>query len=309
MKKVIFIGGTAYSGTTFFQMILANDPGGFAVGEAHDFFRPTKDYHYDMMCSCGDKDCSVWAMARVAGENSFYKSLFDANPEIDFIIDTSKHPSWIKEQSALLAEQGIAVYNVLMWKSPEELAKSFQKRGDLNAWERSWVSYHRHYFTSIDTWASIKYREFVMNRSALAAVCEYLDIPDFRGKEQYWNKTHHAFAGNPSARVHLYEDGSQKYRDDAEHSNSPIDATEKGIHKTIYYDSELEEQAKQHVAERIERNPNIPRIMQVLQATDLIHPSGEKPDTAPLIMPGYRLQVRKMKHLLKRTVATMRYQS
>lgn len=56
-KKVIFIGGTSYSDSTFLDMILANDPSGFSCGEVLALFHPTRSYHIDPLCGCGDRDC------------------------------------------------------------------------------------------------------------------------------------------------------------------------------------------------------------------------------------------------------------
>ena len=57
MKKVIFIGGTSYSGSTFFDMILANDPKGFSCGEVNALFNPYRPHHTDPLCGCGDINC------------------------------------------------------------------------------------------------------------------------------------------------------------------------------------------------------------------------------------------------------------
>ena len=45
MKQVIFVGSTSYSGSTFFDMTLGNDPTGFSCGEVYAFFHPFRPHH------------------------------------------------------------------------------------------------------------------------------------------------------------------------------------------------------------------------------------------------------------------------
>jgi hypothetical protein len=311
IKKVIFIGGTAFSGSTFFQLILANDPQGFAVGEAQSFFHPTRKYHFDPLCSCGEVSCPFWEQVRTVPVDQFYLKLFELYPKVDFIVDSSKYPYWIKERSERLAAQNIGVYNLLIWKTPEELAKSYQKRGNMQAWESAWVRYHRRYFTLMDNWVAVKYSQLAKNREILSAVCDYLEIADYAGKESYWNNTYHAFAGNPTARVHLYDQGSLDFNDNVERSGSAIGVNEMENFKKIYYQSDLDDALRLSVAERVRNNPHIPQILEVLEAKDLLQAADQTDDLTAQIsqlkLPTYFFKASRIKQLIEQKAARIRY--
>src|SRR6266498_3705998 len=92
MKKVIFVGGTSFSGSTFFHLMLANDPKGFALGEIRSVFHPQRPDQINSVCGCGDPACTLWQQIRRNGENHVYETVFDLHPEVEFIVDSSKIP-------------------------------------------------------------------------------------------------------------------------------------------------------------------------------------------------------------------------
>lgn len=306
MKRVIFVGGTEFSGSTFFHMILANDPAGFALGEAHNFLRPSREHHFNMLCSCGENPCSVWQAVQSAGERHLYQSIFDRFPDVEFIVDSSKNPFWIRDQMAFLNGQNIASQNILMWKTPFEFAHSYNKRGNVDAWEASWVTYHRVYQTFFDDWGAIRYADFVQNRTALETVCNFLNIAYFPDKEQYWNKTHHVIGGNPSARVHLYADDSEAYEENVRRSSSKIEASEKGVHQSIYYEAELNDALRNKVENRVHENPYIAPILDMLAGRDILTPSGTY-SSGQLKISYLPLKLRRIKYTLPRKIAGLRY--
>jgi len=209
-KKVIFIGGTSYSGSTLLDMILANDEKGFSLGEVKSYFYPTKKHHINPLCGCGNEDCNIPELINDIKLGNLYSKLFEKYPEIDFIIDSSKSPFWIYKQSKKLQKQGIDVKNVLIWKTPLELAKSFYKRGRGDIWKKKWIEYHKRYFSFIKNYKTVKYKDLVSDSNVLKELCEYLQIPFFIGKYNYWEKTHHTFFGNKSAKMHLYKNYNNK---------------------------------------------------------------------------------------------------
>ena len=309
MKRVIFVGGTEFSGSTFFHMILANDPRGFAIGEAHNFLRPSQPHHFDMRCSCGETPCAVWQEVKSAGEEHLYQTIFDRFPDIEFIVDSSKNPFWIRSQTANLSRQGINTQNILMWKTPYEFAHSYHKRGNAAAWERSWVSYHRVYRTFFAEWRAIRYWDFVQKRSALESVCSYLNIPYFQNKEQYWEKIHHVVGGNPSARVHLYADNSSDYQDNVRRSTSKIEVSEKGLHQSIYYESNLDPEVKNSVEDRLNNNPHVIPILNMLEARDIMKPNDPLAEAENLEISEPMILLRKVKYSLARKFSGRRYKN
>ncbi len=307
MKRVIFVGGTEFSGSTFFHMILANDPAGFAIGEAHNFLRPLQPHHFDMRCSCGQQPCHLWQEIKNIGDGHLYQFLFDRFPEIEYIVDSSKNPYWIKDQTANLRRQGIDPQNILMWKTPFEFAHSYHKRGNVAAWETSWTSYHRIYRTFFANWQAIRYWEFVNKRDSLKAVCAYLSIPYYQGKEKYWEKAHHVIGGNPSARVHLYADDSKHYQENVQRSSSRIEVSEQGVHQSIYYESNMDANVRALVEEQIENNPQIIPILNMLVARDILQPTESFTNEHNLQFSAPMIRLRRLKYSLLRKIAGRRH--
>lgn len=309
MKKVIFVGGTEYSGSTFFHMILANDPHGLAIGEVHNFFRPSRPYHFQMHCSCGEQPGKLWLDVKNEGETRLYAALFDAFPEVDYIVDSSKNPLWIHDQMQHLERQGIATQNILIWKTPYELAHSFQKRGDVNKWQRSWEVYHRIYFTLIEQWRAISYGGFTNERSLLTSACAYLQLADFPGKERYWEREQHVLGGNPSARVHLYAEDNPNFKENIERSSSRIDVAEAGTHRRIRYSAVVEPSLQALVNEQIENNSMITPILNMLQSRDVGNrPSDIEKDFSHLQMSSSAVQLRRVKQIARRQKAALLHQ-
>jgi len=237
-RTVIFVGGTAYSGSTFFDMMLANDPKGFSCGEVQALFRPMRPHHIDPPCGCGDPECRLWDDLKTKGENRLYESIFQCFPNIRFIVDSSKDLAWITKQSRLLEKAGIDVKHVLIWKTPAEIAYSFKKRKQGERWIRSWRNYHRLYFKVISNFRAVPYSSLVSDSSALESVCRYTGIEYFPGKEEYWNKTHYTLFGNTSAKIHTRSKNNANYEKDMAALSARSGVTSSDIEKDyrkIYY--------------------------------------------------------------------------
>ncbi len=204
-KKVIFIGGTSYSGSTFLDMVLSNDPAGFSCGELASFIYLQKKHQLESICGCGNEDCLVWKNIFNNGNQNLYQKIFSMDEKIQFIVDSSKNPFWIYQQQEKLKQLNIKSYNLLIWKTPSELYRSFHKRRRKdNEWQSKWINYHRRYCTFIDDFKTVKYSELIENPDYLDQLCKYLEIAPSKDKLQYWEKTHHTLFGNKNAKVHLY---------------------------------------------------------------------------------------------------------
>jgi hypothetical protein len=265
MKRVIFVGGTAYSGSTSFDMTLANDPRGFSCGEVRFFFYPTEAHHVNPPCGCNESTCIVWSHLKQRGPTQLYSAIFELFPEVEFVIDSSKDPFWIQNQSVHLRRQGIEVQNILIWKDPLEIASSYQKRGQATEWERSWVNYHRLYYSLVQDWRAVRYRDFAQNRETLQSICHYLRIPYFEGKEQYWEKQHHILFGNTSALVHLKAEeelNANRMISDLKTNRKPSDQP---VHRTIYYSPVDDPRLQQTVQQKMAHNPLVHEIIELLE--------------------------------------------
>lgn len=305
-RKVIFVGGTEFSGSTFFHMTLANDPRGFATGEAFNFFRPTKPWHFGMHCSCGDASCTLWNELSAVGEDHFYEAIFDRFPEVEFIVDSSKNPSWIRVQQERLDAANIESENVLIWKTPLELAHSYRKRGNTQAWERSWVVYHRMYHTLIADWRSVSYRGYVDDPAVLRDVCLYCDIPYFEDKKSFWNREYHAVGGNPSARIHLYSKNSDGYEHAKENSSSPLASDSFGNHRQVYAENIGDEELQKSVSRKIRENPFIPELLELLAQNDVQQTSMAEGHSSLRVQKPL-VQMRSIKHKMMQHIARHRY--
>ena len=202
-KKVIFVGGSSYSGSTILDMMLSNSSKGFSLGEIHALFHPYRPHHFNPICGCNNNECNIWRDVKVAGENELYNTVFKKLPEVDYLIDSSKNPLWIKKQSENLKKQNIDVQHVLIWKSPEYFAHSMLKRGKTK-WKKAWVNYYQLYLHLIQNFHSIPYESLVESPSnRIKEICNDCGIKYQPEMEKFWGKQHHTLFGNQSAKVHL----------------------------------------------------------------------------------------------------------
>lgn len=213
-RKVIFVAGTAYSGSTVLDMILGNAPSGFSCGEVEAVAHPYRPHHLSPRCGCGDDRCGLWSDLRhgFAQDGQIYPRLFERFPEIRYLVDSSKWLPWIVSQDRVLRERGFDVRHVLIWKTPQEYFASRSKRGSGRGWARDWLDYHRHYLACVRNPVAVQYAEFFANERVLETLCTRLDIPYHAGRADYWKKIHHTVFGNSSAKIHLYQSDSETYR-------------------------------------------------------------------------------------------------
>jgi hypothetical protein len=236
-KKVLFIGGSSYSGSTMLDMMLSNTKKGFSVGEIYALFRPYRPHHFNPLCGCGNQKCTIWLKSRDTGEDTFYKSIFEKFKDIEYIVDSSKDPLWINDQLINLSKQGIDAYNILIWKDPISFYASMIKRNRKGG-IKAWVSYHRLYLTLIKSWITISYQELAQNPSAsLRNLCTKTGILYQDGMNNYWEKQHHTIFGNDSAKIHLSESTNNYKIEDKKHSSlTPKEkSTNTNNHRSIYY--------------------------------------------------------------------------
>lgn len=279
MKKVVFIGGTAYSGSTMLDMMLGNSPETFSAGEVRGLFQPRRLQHIYPTCGCGDKNCSLWPDVRKSGELQLYHELSKRFPAANTLIDSSKDPFWIKNQRDRLESRGISTSIVLIWKTPAEFALSRQKRNSLKSWKRAWINYHRLFFSQIDDWRSIKYRDIVEEpERKLKEVCEVIGLPYREGMEKYWGKTHHTIFGNTSAKFHTYDVNSQDFDKSVDSLNSLKDGTAqkettvKSRHRSIYSSGDIEKRLPESVL-REAAGGDFDAIIDHLKSHDVEKPS------------------------------------
>jgi hypothetical protein len=305
--KVIFVAGTELSGSTFLNMVLANDPKAFACGEAAHYLLPTRPDHPHLRCACGDPDCRIWQQIKDRGADRAYETILDLFPEIGIIVDSSKNPFWISQQSERLAGEGIRTKRILIWKTPLEIAHSFNKRGHVELWERQWVNYHRLYASLVSDWRAVKYRRFVEDLDVLERACDYLEIPFFTEKKQYWEKVHHVIGGNHAAKIHLYAGGSSLYESSMARDASITEETARQVHRKVYYQNVADEQLQIQVAERVSRSAVIGEVLRMLEARDVSSEEPAGPPPSLVRMSWLAIGLRKLKRETVLRAGRLRY--
>lgn len=271
MKKVIFVAGTSYSGSTLLDMVLSNDKNGFSCGEVCALFYPSLEHHYKPFCGCGKPDCTIWPDIKKKSVDNLYTAIFEMMPEVDFIVDSSKNIFWINEQMDNLARKGIEPHCILIWKTPVELAHSYHKRKKIDKFSSVWIQYHRLLASVIDHWLSVEYCNFVKEKDTLKAVCEKVGIPYFDDKIHYWEKRHHTLFGNWSSKISLYDEKSdafQKGRGILKKSNF----NENSNVKSIYYENDVSNEVLSFVQQTIEKNELINSLEKLILSKNVTGP-------------------------------------
>ena len=276
MKKVTFIGGSSYSGSTVLDLMLSNDTGAFSCGELYALFRPTLPHHINPRCGCGNQSCHIWSNIKKLGEKHVYQNLFNLYPNVEMLVDSSKSPIWLLDQIHNLSNHEIQIYNFLIWKSPEEYAFSCFKRNRLKYWAKSWINYYLRYFSTIDNWKTIPYRLLATDPiSTLKFIGDITGQTYFNGKECFWEKQHHTLFGNASAKIHLHEEYSENYDKHVNHINEhqlnvKIPQSKASFrHRTIYYDNPDYNVLPKFVREEIYNNNSFKEIIHFLEKTDI----------------------------------------
>lgn len=208
-RKVIFIGGADFSGTTMLDLMLGTTEGVFSMGELHALYWPTSEHHLHPFCSCGSEHCEVWDWASLGKPHEIYQSLFKKYPHIRSLVDSSKNIVWIYRQSASLKKQDIETKHVLIWKQPDDYAKSCANRGRLNNWSKRWIRYHKAYFYKIPEPYIIHLNDLLKNfEQEMSALCDALNIKYQKSMFEYWNTKHHILFGSATAKLKLHEPGT-----------------------------------------------------------------------------------------------------
>jgi len=265
-RKVIFVGGSSYSGSTMLDMMLANSPRGFSAGEVQALFRPYRPHHFNPTCGCSNKECDLWLRVRQGGEEKLYETLFQQFPGTTFIVDSSKDPWWIRRQMRRLEAKGVAVRNLLIWKEPGAFAHSMLKRRR-RGWLKAWKNYYRIYMSLIADFRSVSYGDLVQNpKEYLRNLCREAGIPYHEDQEKFWAKRHHTLFGNKSAKIHLH----QKPGESPVVGSTEDDFTSNRCYRSIYKDARYMHSLPRQVTEHLANDAVIHSVLTDLKKG---HPS------------------------------------
>lgn len=198
---LINVGGTSRSGSTLVHLILGNAPDAFACGEVDSWFRPYHTHHFEIDCPCGSHPCPMWNKISTASASQFYSTAF-RELGVQYLVDSSKTLSWILDTHRWGRNSGFTVVNVVVWKDPLDLAYSFWKRGhDLMFWRSQFVKYHRRVQQLNFPVVAINYGDLMQRpREITALLCDAIGMPDYEGKEHFWEREHHHLFGSLGVR-------------------------------------------------------------------------------------------------------------
>ncbi|MFW5895260.1 MAG: hypothetical protein ACOCT9_00800 [archaeon] len=268
-KKVILIGGTGRNGSTLLDLMIGNDPKGFSAGELYYLFRPNKPSVKLNKgdCFCNKKNCSFWSSIKdKCNEKVIYDCLFN-ELNIDFIVDSSKNPLWIRKQINYGSNKNYEIIPIIIYKTPLEYAYSRYKRDDLDIWKKSYLKVHKSIFYIMDDFVTIKYKDLAKNPSKkLKSICDSIGIDYFKGKEKFWNNdnTNHLIRGSPTLKkandIVYYEDQYDQGKIDYLKKNITINSEVKKVFEVLNgfeIDSSKKEKrsAKKIKDEIMENNP------------------------------------------------------
>ena len=248
LKKVIFVAGSSYSGSTILNLILGNDKRRNALGEIRALFCPKKAHHHKKIAELR-KD-PKWERILDGGLKDLYGNLFIEYPEIDVWIDSSKDPIWISEQIKNLKKSNISSNVVLIYKTPIEFAQSALKRNQ-QQWELKWLNYHLSFFDLIKDYCQISYENFVNNTQAsLNELFNDLELNYTEESKDFWlKKDNFNFFGNNHTNYQAKESND-------EIGDRIIDDNYKKDYRKIKSSTSLESATKQNVLQKIEEDKN-----------------------------------------------------
>lgn len=257
-RKVIFIGGSSYSGSTMLDMMLANSDQGFSAGEVHALFRPFRPHHFNPVCGCGDTSCQLWDTVKENGEILLYETIFNLLPNVSYIVDSSKDPWWILRQARRLFQQGVEIHNLLIWKEPGAFAHSMLKR-KRKGWLKAWRNYYSVYLSLIDDYIPVSYSGLVQDPEGfLKELCDRLNMSFNNNQHNFWDKQHHTLFGNRSAKIHL-----QQQYDSGEHML--MSEIPRAKHRSIYCDVEYTKSLPEEVKSQLSSDLEMKNIVTALR--------------------------------------------
>lgn len=101
-KRVIFIGGSSYSGSTLLDMMLDSGKKGFSAGEVSALFYPYRSHHVNPLSGCSKQECTIWKEIKPFGPKNLYRAIFNRFSNVSHIVDSSKDYVRISAQAKQL---------------------------------------------------------------------------------------------------------------------------------------------------------------------------------------------------------------
>lgn len=294
---IIQISGTAFSGSTLLDLMLSNDDNAFSCGEMYNLFKPSKKQYYEAECSCTNENCDFWHDVKKKGSETVWESLREYFPETNTFIDSSKNIEWYERIKEMTAQHNYNYRNILIWKTPAEYAYSCLKRGRIGNWKESYINYHLQFFNTFNDPLTVNYSELVSKPAPkLKKICDRINIPYFPGKEEYWTREYHTLFGSNTAKLHLYETDSAKFKGIIADNTKHESMMEANIKRAYQYhrkffppDTNIVQKLPASVQKEIQKSDQLKAIQKILRLTEV--DSTQKPadiQTFIAAIPCYR---------------------
>lgn len=204
-RTLINVCGMPRSGTTMLGLMLATGEEAISCGEASSWFRVAR-YRAD-----GTVPDSFQALKNVE-EQHFHHRLMDRHGA-RFAVDSSKDLDWIIDHTRLGPDNHLNVYNILIYKSPVDIALSWWKRGEFDRWRRYFLRYHYQILFSGVDFCTVSYDALVETpRQTIQSVCALTGLPYFEGKELFWRHDHEMLGTNSRGVRNQLERGASEIK-------------------------------------------------------------------------------------------------
>jgi hypothetical protein len=237
MKTIVNVAGLRRSGTTLLHLMLASGPDSIACGEIGDWFRLAR-------YRPGARVPTTFTSLKDLPPHQFHCEALD-HFEVDFIIDSTKGLEWVIDVNKWAHNQGIRVFNVVIWKDPIDQTYSHWKRGGGGTLPWHYVWYHSRLFRSGLSFFTVSYDELVNDPAKkLRDICLRIGMPYFEGKERFWEEDHRFAGSSPGVRRQVNRGQSKISKEPHPPDFEPI---------------------AQYVREEVMMQPKVHRILEVLQ--------------------------------------------
>lgn len=233
-RKIVYVLGADFSGTTLLDLMLGSSPDAASVGELAAFVQPTAPGHRNPVCSC-HRNCGLWKSGSL-NKTAPYENLFEFH-KTNTLIDSSKHVPWLISQSKKAKKYNLEISIVLIWKTADDYANSCANRGNPRGWASKWLRYHRAVLQTNLPFYSVSLDHLITDRDkTLRGICKWLSLDFTPEMGEYNKKNHHIVFGSATARQALHREGSEAWDYERKASNrsdfqgnesySPVAATD-----------------------------------------------------------------------------------
>jgi hypothetical protein len=230
MATLVNICGASHSGTTALDLMIGSGTSAFSCGEVYALFRPWRRDHFAIRCPCGASPCPVWERIAPGPPSSFHARVVEALGA-DFVVDSSKSPSWVLDTQRWAPRSDLRVCNLVIWKHPERFAFSYWKRGwGLRGARDQWVRMYRRYLDAGLTLASVSHAALRRDpASELRRVCRWIGQDYREGQERFWEHAHHHLFGSAGTRRQVQRRAVDPHADPEAPEDFHRDLARKGV--------------------------------------------------------------------------------